>query len=65
MWPHHSNSDEAQFVLDDVAERATREAASRSHEGVQAALSKMGDAVAVIAQLGMEAQHQMIDEVVA
>ena len=34
MWPHLMNSDEALFVVDDVAERATREATSQSREGV-------------------------------
>lgn len=55
MWPHPTNSGEALFVVDDAAERATREVASQSHEGVQATLAKMGDLVATVARLGVEA----------
>jgi hypothetical protein len=33
MWPHPARSGEALFVVDDVAERARRKAASRGHEG--------------------------------
>ena len=59
MWPHPMNSSEALFVVDDAAKRATREVASRSHEGVQATLAKMGDAVTAVAW------HQMTDNVMA
>jgi hypothetical protein len=41
-----------------------REAASRGHDGVQTTLAKMGDAITVVARLGIEAQRQMTDEVV-
>jgi hypothetical protein len=54
----------ALFMVDDVAERAVGEAASRSHEGVWATLSKLGEVATVVAWLGTEAQCQMIDEVV-
>ena len=50
--------------MDDVAERAPGEATSWSHEGVRATLSKLGEAAAVVARLGAEAQRLMIDEVV-
>ena len=42
-----------------------REATSQSHEGVQVTLSKMGDIVTMITQLGMQAQPRMTNEVVA
>ena len=54
-WPHPTNSGEALFVVDDIAERATRKVFARSRKGVQASLDKMGDAVAAVPQLGAEA----------
>ena len=55
MWPHPTNSGEVMFVVDDAVEQTTREVASRSREGLQVTLSKIGDAIAMITQLGMEA----------
>ena len=55
IWPHPMNSSEALFVVDDVAELATREAASRSYEGIWATLSKMGHTIILVAHLGTEA----------
>ena len=49
IWPHPTNSSEALFVVDDAAERAMRETASWSHEGVRAALSEMSSAITVVA----------------
>jgi hypothetical protein len=62
-WPHPTRSGEALFVVDDVAERVTTEVASRSHERVRAALTEMGVVATMIARLGAEARHQMIDDV--
>jgi hypothetical protein len=56
IWPHLMNSSEALFMVDGVVERATREATSQSHEGVQETLSRMGDTIVMVAQLSMEAQ---------
>ena len=61
--PHITCSGEALFVVDDMAERAAGEVASQGREGVKATLAEMCDAIAVVACLGMEAQHQMDDEV--
>jgi hypothetical protein len=47
-WPHPTRSGEALFVVDDMAERVTREVTSWSHERVQAALTEMGIAATMI-----------------
>jgi hypothetical protein len=44
-------------MVDDMAKRAKMEVASRSREGVEATLANIGDAIGVVAQLGIEAQH--------
>jgi hypothetical protein len=64
VWPHPTDPGKALFMVDDAFERAAGEAASQSREGVQETLSKLDDAIAVVAQLGTEAQCQMADEVV-
>ena len=46
----------ALFMVDGVAKRAAMEATSRSHEGVRESLSKLGNMVAMVARLSMEAQ---------
>jgi acyl dehydratase len=56
-WPHPMRSGEALFVVDDAAEQAAREVASRGREGVRTTLAKMGDAIAVVVQLDAEAQR--------
>ena len=65
MWPHPVNFDEALFMVDDTAKRAMREVASWSLEGVWVALSKMGNAITMVAQLGVEALQRMTNEVAA
>ena len=53
-------------MVDDVTERAMREATSQSEpRGCRVTLSKMGDVITMVARLGMEAQRQMTDEVVS
>ena len=64
-WPHPMSSGEALFVLDDAAERATRDIASRSRERVWVALAEMSIVAATISRLGTEARRQMIDDVEA
>ena len=63
VWPRPTDPRKALFVVDGVVERAIGEAASQSCEGVWETLSRLGDTIAVVAQLGVEAQHQMADEV--
>jgi hypothetical protein len=63
-WPHPVHFGEVLFVVDDVAERAMRKVASQGHEEVEATLAEMCDAIAMVTQLGTEAQHQMAVEVV-
>jgi hypothetical protein len=55
VWLHPIELDRALFMVDDVAERAMGEAASRSHEGVRVTLSKLGEVATMVAQLGTEA----------
>jgi hypothetical protein len=57
VWSHPMCSDEVLFMVDDMAKRAKMEVASRSREGVEATLANIGDAIGVVAQLGIEAQH--------
>ena len=64
MWPYPLRPGETLLMVDDAVERAVREVASKSRVGVQTALAKMGDAIAVVARLGAEARRQMTDEVV-
>ena len=63
-WPHPVSSDKVLFVVDDTAERDASEVASRGHEGVVTTLAKMGNTIAMVARLGVEARRQMTDEVV-
>ena len=55
IWPHPTDPGKALFLVDGVAERATGEGTSQSHEGVWETLSKLGDTIAMVARLGMEA----------
>lgn len=55
----------ALFMVNDIAEQATWAGASRSHEGVWAALSKLVDVTAMVMGSRVEAQRLMSDEVVA
>lgn len=55
LWRHPMCFGEALFVVDDAVERAAREATSRSHESVRAALTEIGIMTATIAKLGTEA----------
>jgi hypothetical protein len=64
VWLHPTELDRALFMVDDVAKRAMGEATTQSHEGVRATLSKLGEVATMVALLGMEAQCQMINEVV-
>ena len=64
-WPHPTSSGEVLFMVDDAAERATKEVASRSRKRVWAALAEMGVMAAMIARLGEEARHRMINDMEA
>jgi hypothetical protein len=55
-WPHPMCFGEVLFVVDDTVERATREATSRSHESVRAALTEIGITTTTIAKLGTKAR---------
>lgn len=56
MWTHPMCFYEALFMVDDVSERAMRKVTSQGREGVQVTFAKMGDAIVVVAQLGVEAR---------
>ena len=43
-------------MVDGVAERATGDATSQSHDGVRETLSKLGDVITMVAWLDVEAQ---------
>ena len=55
VWSHPMDPRKALFMVDDASKRAMGEATSQSHEGVRETLSKLDDAIAVVAWLGMEA----------
>ena len=64
-WPHPTSLGEVLFMVDDMAEQAMKEVASRSHERVQATLAEMGIIAAMITRLGEEARRQMINDMEA
>ena len=55
LWPHLTSSVEVLFVVDDMAEQATKEVTTQSRERVQLALAEMGIAATMITRLGKEA----------